>query len=346
MVPYFFILFIVLLWILLEYRSVGRKAFWIPFVFLVLFGSFRNYTVGTDTEVYVANFIDKIDYDYFKFNENIEIGYQFFEYSLVKITNNYFWLFFVSSIFVIYPYLKVFRNYSENYFISVFLYITFGFYSFYFNGLRQAIAMSILIWGIPYLLNKNNFKFIFIIFVASLFHKSVLILILFYFLVNFRIKFEYKIISVFLFSMFFSGLAVKYLAEINERYTGYAQVSENSGGYMIMGLHVIIGIILYIYYKNFMINDKKFSILLQYYILGLAFLLPVTLLGSNPSGPQRLLLYFSWTIMLLIPTVMCRLKSVEMYIIFYLSLILYFYLRTTSFSGLTPYIVNPMFRIF
>ena len=159
MVPYFLLLLIINIWIFLENKSIGRKAFWVPFILLVGFASIRNYSVGTDSIEYTYNFLNNLDPVYFVFNENIEYGYQLLSYIILNFTHNYFWLFFVSSIIVVGSYLYIFKKISKDYLLSVYIFITFGFYTFYFNGLRQGLAMAITIWAIPYLIERKIFNF-------------------------------------------------------------------------------------------------------------------------------------------------------------------------------------------
>ena len=91
---------------------MDRKSFWVPFVFLVGFASIRNYSVGTDSIEYTYNFVNKLNPEYFTFNENVEYGYQLLSYIILNFTHNYFWLFFITSFLIVYSYLKTIKNIS------------------------------------------------------------------------------------------------------------------------------------------------------------------------------------------------------------------------------------------
>lgn len=346
MLPYLLLLGFVMFWIFLEKKSLNRNAFWVPFFTLVLFASIRSYLVGTDTGAYTSDFRNKLDIQYFIFSENLEYGYQVIKYIILYLTHNYFWLLFVSSIIVVGSYLYIFKKKSEDYFLSIFIFLTFGFYTFYFNGLRQGLSMALAVWATPYLIDKKIKKFTLIILLASLFHKSALIMFVFYFLIHLKFKLEYKIIGVFLGSLMLSGATVQYLASTNEKYTSYTEVSEDAGGYLTLGFYFMIGLFIYILMKLYKITNKDFYILLQLYIYGIVFLIPVAMLGANPSGPQRLLFYFVWPVALLLPIVFNRINNKLINYIFILFSVIYFYMITSKFSHLTPYIVNESFRIF
>lgn len=131
MLPYILILFFVMFWIWLEKESLNRKAFWVPFFTLVLFATIRNSTVGTDTGLYVKNFVTKLDPKYYQFHDGMEYGYLLLEYTVLNISHNYFWLFFVTSLIVVFLHLIVIKKYSVNYILSIFSFITLGGYTFF-----------------------------------------------------------------------------------------------------------------------------------------------------------------------------------------------------------------------
>jgi len=346
MLPYLLVLIFVMFWILLEKRLLGRKAFWIPFFVLSIFSSLRSNSVGADSKNYTRDFVNQLDVTYYDFSEGNEIGFQLLHYFILSFTKNYFWLFFISSIIVLYCYLSIFKKYSKDYFLSIVIFITFGFYTFYFNGLRQGLAMAIAVLATPYLIEKKLFKFLVIIFMASLFHRSALVLILFYFIVHLRIKIEYKMLLIFIGSLGLSGLVVQYLSTINEKYETYSQVSEKSGGYLTLSVYFLIGCFIYWWIKENTKESIAFIKLSEFYLYGIIFLIPVAMLGANASGPQRLLFYFAWSIIILLPIILVKINNKVIYNLFILLCVIYFYLTTSRFSLLTPYSINEAFRIF
>lgn len=346
MLPYLLILFFVSFWITLEQKAFNRKSFWLPLVVLVLFFTIRSNRVGTDTQVYTYNFDNSLDVKYFDFNENVELGYQLLEYSILQFTDNYFWLFFISGLVVVYLYLKVIRKYSVNYLLSVFLFITLGIYTFFFNGLRQGIAMAIFTFALPYLLERKIILYILVCLFASLFHITALFMIPFYFLVNLRIKPIYKILITFLGSLLLSRLLVTYIASTNDRYEGYTEVSESSGGILILLFYFLILLFIYFIANIYKVRDEQFKKLFTFYGVGLVFVIPLALLGTNPSGPQRLLYYFTWTLVLILPIIFNKINNTYVTSIAIIFFIIYFILTTTRFSDLTPYIINPIFKAF
>lgn len=345
MIIYILLLLGVTLWILLEKKSLNRKAFWIPLTLLVMFASVRCYLVGTDTGSYTANFRNSLSPEYYYFREEIEYGYQVLEYLLLNVTDNYFWLLFTCSLIIVGSYLYVLKKQSTDYFLSVFIFITFGFYLFYFNGLRQGLAMAIVALATPHLINKNFLKYLLIILSASSFHKTALIMLLFYFIIHLKFKMEFKALALFLGSFLISSSVVEYLASTNEKYSGYAEISEVKGGYLTLFFYFSISLFIYICYKKYNIKNNDYYVLMQLHIYGVLFLIPVSMLGANPSGPQRLLFYFVWVSTLLIPLTFSRINKKIVYFTF-IFLAFFYYTMILGFGNLMPYQLNEIFRIF
>ena len=346
MLPYLLVLSFAIFWIVLEKQALNRKSFWVPLIVLSLFAGIRSFRVGTDSGTYTRDFRTSLDIYNFEFEEFVEPGYQFLEYTLLRLTNEYFWLFFITASIIVYCYLKIIRKYSVDYWFSVFLFMTLGTYTFFFNGLRQGLAMAIFALALPYLLEKRLIPYLIICFIASLFHSTALFMIPFYFLVNLRIKPIYQILATFLGSLFVSRFLINYISASNERYESYAAADQEGGGYVTLGFYTILIFLIYIVIRIYKIRDKQFMQLFTFYAIGVVFLIPVAMLGANPSGPQRLLTYFTWTLVLILPVVFKRINNVYVTSSAVILFVFYFILTTTRFSNLTPYIINPIFEIF
>ncbi|NNH34595.1 EpsG family protein [Acinetobacter sp. NIPH 2377] len=331
----------------MEKYSINRKSYFFLLITLCTFASIRNYSVGTDTSNYVSFFISGIDYKYYIYDPNVELGYQFLVYNILKFTHNYALYLLTVSIIVVSLMLYSIRKYSKNYILSIYIYITFGFYTFLFNTLRQAIALAILFYGVKYFLEKKLIKYLIIVFIASLFHVSAWIMIPFYFLVHSKIKLEVKAISTFISSGILSGMVIQYMSASNQRYEQYTQESEHSGGYLFLLFYMVIAVFLYVFGKNLRLKNKDYNLLEQLYICGLVCVLPIAFLGTDPSGPQRVLYNFSVYLIFLIPMLLREQFNKLVYIsIFYTLAFIYFMMITYSLYGIYPYVINDVFRIF
>ena len=93
------------------------------------------------------------------------------------------WLFIIASISgicIMYPLYK----YSCNYGMSVFLFMVSCQFTWLLNGMRQFLVAAILFACTPLILNKKPIPYIIIVLILSTFHKSSLIMIPAYFIVD------------------------------------------------------------------------------------------------------------------------------------------------------------------
>ena len=72
----------------------------------------------------------------------------------------------------------LYRKYSESYLMSIFLFIASAeYFSWMFNGIRQFLAVSIIMYGFPFLVNRKYLKFWIVVAFASTFHMTAIIMI-------------------------------------------------------------------------------------------------------------------------------------------------------------------------
>lgn len=81
---------------------------------------------------------------------------------------------------------RLFRKYSVNFVFSCFLFITSTSFTWMLNGIRQFLAISIILCFIDLIIEKKPIKFIVIILLVSTIHSSALIWIPCYFIVNLK----------------------------------------------------------------------------------------------------------------------------------------------------------------
>lgn len=346
MLIYLGLLTFVLFWIWLEKVALNRKAIIVPCIALIGFATLRDYTIGTDTPTYTRFFRDAIDLNYYIFDPRIEYGYQLLVYILLHITHNYYILFLASSLIIVPSTLYILRKYSVNYTLSVFIYISFAFYTFYFNTIRQGIAISICMLGLYFFVNKKTLPYFFVVLLASFFHVSSWVMMLIYILVHYvNIRIEFKALISFLVTFLGVNYVIQFMASDNDRYSHYTEQADNAGGYLLMAFYTVIAIFIYLNGKFLRENNKLFKALEEIFIIGIALVLPIVLLGTDPSGPQRILYFFSFYIIFLIPLILDRYKNVYINFIFVILSIIYFCLVTESLYEIYPYVLNNYFTL-
>ena len=159
----------------------------VTFSVIIFFAGLRSGV--TDTWTYIKMFKDyPLWPDAYKFITDPsarEPGFRIFTV-LIKtyISQDYQpWLFIIASISgicIMYPLYK----YSCNYGMSVFLFMVSCQFTWLLNGMRQFLVAAILFACTPLILNKKPIPYIIIVLILSTFHKSALIMIPAYFIVD------------------------------------------------------------------------------------------------------------------------------------------------------------------
>ena len=173
-----FVYFILLAIIIVFATEENKKnKNWLSFiVFLLVFAlfSFRSYKVGSDTSRYIFEYISQsselreVDVGFTKYNELL--------YSLGFSTRQYLMM---TSLLICFPIYFYIEKVSDKKNLTYFLYITIGIFVFNLSGIRQSLAVSILILGYLSTLyvRRKWIKYIIIagfVLLAALFHASAI----------------------------------------------------------------------------------------------------------------------------------------------------------------------------
>lgn len=134
-----------------------------------------RYNIGTDYPQYalIYDFISDVD------SGKIEIGYRWLCVLLNKLGADSFWMFFVMSILTYAPF--CFGTPRDMMKGCTFMFVC-AFYLNSYSLIRQAVAISFLLYATFQLLEGRGAKFLLFVLIASLFHRSALLILPFYFL--------------------------------------------------------------------------------------------------------------------------------------------------------------------
>ncbi|GFK23625.1 EpsG family protein [Tetragenococcus halophilus] len=273
----------------------------------LLTASFR-YNVGTDFKVYSSYQIPYVLNGFDKQFKLIEPLYQL----VIKLGNffgSYQWIFVFTHLIIILFIFFAIKKLSVDYFLSVLLFYVTGFYFLSLNGMRQFIAISVLIFSINYIYEKNFFKFFICSIIAVAFHKSAVVFLPIYFFnkVSFRNKkgIFFMIISLPIFIIFSNVLRqiIVYFASFIDRYTIYigSQRDGIANNWLILLNVVILLISVTIYLcafsKGEIVKKNQFeTLVLIQYIATVTSLLTFII----PNG-NRIVFNFMFSQILLIP---------------------------------------------
>ena len=156
---------------------------------LIVMASVRAHTVGVDTEVYMDYFSNMVGRSpsFLVSKENIywrEPAYSLLNFIFAKITNSpAVFMGIVSGLIIGLRSIFIYR-YSSKIWLSVFIYITFGFFGYAMCTLRQELGISVALFALPFLQKRKIIPYMLIVILAACFHISLWVMIPVYFFVH------------------------------------------------------------------------------------------------------------------------------------------------------------------
>lgn len=311
-------------------------------IFIPVFLAAIRYGIGTDYFSYsnIYYVISKM-----KFPElvryNLEIGYTLLNKIIYIIFNNEIALFactsFLTLIFITYT-LKKYNSLISITFGLLIYYLSY--YNLSYNGIRQLIAVSIVLYAYTYAVEKNFKKYFLWILIAGTFHKTALICLIFYILVeNDDKKISYiKDIAYYLFIicspllMNYIIKGISYILVNNKYFISYNLDFDNIGiGFLIYQLPVILPVLFY--KKNILNINKNYN----FFINILLMQIPLQVLAYIQTYAYRMSWYGSIIQVLIVPITISSIKyKRDKIIVLLYYLIWYFFMFLVVNEGGTP----------
>ena len=353
MYPYFIILVSVVFLAFIGENAKGKSVKLLKyyraliFIILALFAGFRSIRVGSDTNMYAHRF----ERQYLSFlelmtqNTRIEIGYRFIEYLASLFSHQYVAILLTTAFVVLFFQLKGIYKLSEQTAVSLFVFITFGIYTYVFNGARQALAAGVFVYAMTFLIQGHFRKYALWIIVASFFHKSVIFGIPLYFL--FRTKFSTKlffflIIATVVVTTFFN-VFISYMTLLSEQYAKYQEIEATGGAYLTLAFTLLSLFFVLIRAKVHKKFKKTYDVYLNMFLVG-TMIYQVVFFSEAYVEMTRIAFYYILTVMFIWPIIFKSLKQKEIALVFIFFIIVhvfFFSIFIGKMANLNPYIVNP-----
>ncbi|NYB74507.1 EpsG family protein [Sedimentibacter hydroxybenzoicus DSM 7310] len=320
-----------------------KKNKWLrilPYVILALFSGFR-YGVGTDYFNYASIFNDVASGVY---PWKIEKGYEYLILFISKIGGTYQLVFLIMSSLTVFFTYKFIKEESVDYVMSSILYLLIGpFYLSSMNGVRQALAISIVAYSLKFIRKNKYVKVIFWIILAGLFHSSAFIILPI--AIAMKRRYELKTLIIAFFSVFII-MRSKIIFWIMDLFSYGKYI--NYGEYDIdktLLLFVFIGIcVIYIVERYGISKEKE-----MYYNMSISSLMLIllALFTDNVSNVvfMRFNNYFFYSYLILTPIIANKFREkIFVKSIIYIFSLLYFTLTIFMSNNMLPYQFN--FKIF
>lgn len=284
-----------------------RNYIYVVCTILALQSGLRNVAVGADTYAYMLKF-DAIKYTswdeiittfnrYFEVGIGKDPGYLIFMKCISLVVSNYQIYILTIAILFFGALGFLLRKFCKNIyevFIGGVLYevLFYGFFSI--TGIRQTIAISFLLIGVGFILNRKLIPFILICLLAAVIHKSALIFIPFYFIAHY--KKPIKLLSIVILCLPIVFGSTKPFAQFltsfsfSESYASYANSDyETAGAQMFLIFMLVVSIMAITCRKEINELPEKNKICYNAFSLSVLFT-PLT--WVDPSL-MRVVMYFS-----------------------------------------------------
>lgn len=297
------------------YEKTEKNIFLLLSIFIISIFSGIRYLVGTDYNNYIDIWYKLKDISFLNaFKSSFEIV-NFFICKISVIINPeepqvYFFIYAVLNMLFLY---KAILISSKKYiFYKLLVYFTL-FFAFSLNGVRQGLAITIILCAFAYLEKGNNKKFLLLTILAIFTHTTAIIVLPFFFYDS-KNKTLKKVIIIYIMIIILMFFVIENMYRIPQlmRYMNYFTDYESSE----IGLGVLLKkaplILIYlIFFKN--INKTNKNTKLYVFLLIMDFLM--SYLGYYSYYLNRFALYFSVIQVFAIPDLINILKGKQKIII-------------------------------
>lgn len=164
---------------IINQRNYEKVGYWFCIFILMSLGAFRAETVGNDTQEYIRIFGEIAQNP--SAETRYEIGYVYLNYIISLFSSNSQYVFIITSGFVFFSFGRFIWKYSKSPWLSIFIFFTYGFFTFSITAVRQSLAIGILLFSYDYILQGKKLKFVLTVLTATMFHATAVFFILSYF---------------------------------------------------------------------------------------------------------------------------------------------------------------------
>lgn len=325
-------------------------------VLLIALPGLRAWTVGYDTANYYNNFnLINLDRNLGRAHK-FESGFQFLNLIGSFIFGEYgiYFVFIVCSSIIVFSVLYSAKKMSANYLMTMFFFVSIEFYFRSFDQLRQGVAIALVVLAFTFIRDREPIAYFACIVTATLFHITALIMLPFYFLNRLtnkknNIVFYIGSTAIIMLLIIFEGQIISFLSN-----NGIGLFTKQDTNIWVQDL-TPIGILELVVFtlifaflaflRAFLFRKEKspkFDLFLATFYCAILFEF-FSAICHKPHLYGRLIYYFFWAIIFLIPEVLSLVKNEKYRTIFkYIAYVigisyLVFALFVVHAYGIVPY---------
>ena len=305
-------------------KGNNKLFLFITFLELFFISGFRAWHIGNDTLHYVGVFISAFSYDLS--SSYMEKGYIVFNKILSSFTNNPQSILISTSFLIIGTLLFFIYKYSKFIFLSVLLFVILHFAGT-LNIIRQYMAIIIVLLSFNFVVKREFFKFLCCCLIATTFHTSSIVALVWYFIYPLNIKIRNIItilvvtILIFIFIAPFLDQVFKILGRYDS-YMGTILMGEETKIASIIKTLIDLVIFIFCFISYFYVYLKKkkkdiFIILPQFLLLSSLLALCIQFVSIRGVVLERVAMYFSFFNIISVPSfINCYSRNIKVLLIF------------------------------
>lgn len=299
----------------------------------------KRYDVGSDVLVYKDGFESIATLSWGElFTFDWEIGYVLINKVISIFTNNFFFLILLMYIVIYLLLVRFVLAESSNKLLSIYLFVVMGFFTFTFSSYRQSIALMLTTLSTKYVKERKFYPFFLTVILATLFHNSAIVFVIVYFLQNIEIDKNYAKVLFFssLMLFIFGGSIANFLVSL---YNPNYQIIAGEG-YKLFAVYIFIVIsamTVYLYNKEKHYQSNNVKLFLH--LMTIATILQIV--SFNLSIFVRVVTYFSFSLVILIPNVIMSINNVKYRRIAFVITIIFTFLFFLIYLKGNPYDTVP-----
>ncbi len=164
-------------------------------VILTLFAALRAKSVGIDYQMYEQYFnaMREGGAGFLFSGENqyrVEWGYSLLNYLVSLVSGDIRVFMAVAALLIMGLTCLLIAKNSPSWWLSIFVFVSFGFYTNSLCFIRQSIATAIFLFAIPFLKQKKLLPYLGIVVLAASFHKALFVMVVLYFIAHIPVNWK------------------------------------------------------------------------------------------------------------------------------------------------------------
>lgn len=320
----------------LEENYNKNTAIILFFLIYFLLLALRRSDVGADVNGYLMHFERAQTHgwiDYLRLYSS-EHGFYILNKLISIFTQNEQIYLAVIAAVTVFPIMYFYYKESEDQMLTISFFIILPVFTMFFSGLRQSIAIALMVPAYYMVKSRKPIKFVLIVLLASFFHISALIALLLYpiYYIKWSRKMLIWIVPTLIVTYVFNAQIYMLLVPLlGEEYSSYGEVTE-TGAYMMLLLFVLCLVFSYFLLEDEYADEETLG-LRNILVLATA----IQCFAASNSIASRMNYYFMIFIPILMPKVIGRtsLKNRKWCIIIGWIMIMYFifYFFRRAYTG-------------